>query len=335
MSNPTASDVHVNTPLTNISVAYVQDEGAFVADKVFPVVPVQKQGDRYYVYSKADLMRIDVQERAPSTESAGSGYDLDNTPTYFAKKYALHKDIDDDMRANQDSVLDADRDATTYLTQNHMMKRDKVFTAAALAGSIWTGSTGIGGGADGADLVGAGAAGSNAPKYWSSSGSTPIQDVETQKTGLLKATGRKANVMVVGTEVWAYLRNHADILARIQYSQLGLITEDLVAKVFGIEKLIVAEAVENTAKKGQTASMSFITGKHALLCHVTKSPSLLTPTAGYIFGWKGLLGASAYAPTISKFRMEHLKSDRVEAEMAFDIKVVCPDLGVFFQGIVA
>ena len=43
MPNPTQSDLHVNVPLTNVSVAYMQDKATFIADKVFPRVPVQKQ----------------------------------------------------------------------------------------------------------------------------------------------------------------------------------------------------------------------------------------------------------------------------------------------------
>ncbi len=48
-SGPTQTDVHVNQPLTNISVAFMQSDAGFVARKVFPVVPVAKQSDRYYV----------------------------------------------------------------------------------------------------------------------------------------------------------------------------------------------------------------------------------------------------------------------------------------------
>jgi hypothetical protein len=33
MPNPTAGDVHVNRPLTNISIAYMQDAAGFVADR--------------------------------------------------------------------------------------------------------------------------------------------------------------------------------------------------------------------------------------------------------------------------------------------------------------
>jgi len=49
-SQPTASDVHVNAPLTNISIAYMQMQSEYKAADIFPVVPVSKQTDRYFTY---------------------------------------------------------------------------------------------------------------------------------------------------------------------------------------------------------------------------------------------------------------------------------------------
>ena len=49
MPNPTRGDVHVNKPLTNISIAYMQMAENFIADKVFPNISVAKQSDRYFV----------------------------------------------------------------------------------------------------------------------------------------------------------------------------------------------------------------------------------------------------------------------------------------------
>ena len=76
MAQPTANDVHIDAILTNISVAYIQDQNAFVASKVFPTIPVEKQSDKYFVYTKGDWFRDEAQLRAPATESAGSGYNL-------------------------------------------------------------------------------------------------------------------------------------------------------------------------------------------------------------------------------------------------------------------
>src|SRR5881396_2554265 len=100
MPNPTASDVHVNVPLTNISIAWIQQQDAFVATSVFPNVPFAQQSNRYFTYRRDDFFRAEAEYRAPGTESAGSGWRLDNTPTYNAQVIAVHKDVDDAIRAN-------------------------------------------------------------------------------------------------------------------------------------------------------------------------------------------------------------------------------------------
>ena len=48
MAQPTLNDVHVDAILTNISVAYMQDRDNFIADKVFPVIPVDKKSDKFF-----------------------------------------------------------------------------------------------------------------------------------------------------------------------------------------------------------------------------------------------------------------------------------------------
>jgi hypothetical protein len=61
----------------------------------------------------------------------------------------------------------------------------------------------------------------------------------------------------------------------------------------------------------------------------------MVPSAGYTFTWSGLLGSNVLGTRISRFRMEHLKSDRIEIEQAFDHKKVAADLGGFFLNAVS
>ena len=124
MPQPTQTDVHVNTPLTNISIAFMQDTSVFVAARAAPIVPVQKQSDSFYTYNRDDWFRLESRQRAPSTESAGSGYEV-STSTYRADVWAIHKDIDDQTRANADTVISPDRTATLYLSQNALIRKDK------------------------------------------------------------------------------------------------------------------------------------------------------------------------------------------------------------------
>lgn len=330
MPNPTASDVHVNVPLTNISIAWLQQQDMFVAPQVFPNVPVSNQSNRYFTYQRDDWYRTEADVRAPGTESAGSGWRLDNTPTYYAEVYAVHKDVDDQIRANQDSVISMDRDSTLWVTQQLAIKRDKLWAAKYFTTGLWTGPSG------GTDLTGvAGAPGANQFKQWDASGSTPIEDIRLQRITVAGKTGYRPNILVLGAHVWRVLQDHPEFLDRIKYTQKGLVTTDLLATVLELDKVVVAYGVESTNKEGQTEASSFIFGKNALLAYAPPAPSLMTPSAGYTFSWTGYVGAGVMGNRISTMRMDHLKSDRVEGEMAFDMKVVAPELGVFYSGAVA
>src|SRR6185295_11000883 len=101
MPQPVVQDVHVAAALTNVAVAYVQDQSAYIADKVFPMVPVQHKTDVYFVWSKADFFRDEAQQRTDAAESAGTGVNL-STKTYSANVWALHQDIGPQVRANAD-----------------------------------------------------------------------------------------------------------------------------------------------------------------------------------------------------------------------------------------
>ena len=64
MPQPNVNNVHIDAILTNISVAYLQNTANFIADKVFPVIPVDKKSDLYFKYTKEDWFRDEAQRRA-------------------------------------------------------------------------------------------------------------------------------------------------------------------------------------------------------------------------------------------------------------------------------
>jgi hypothetical protein len=331
MPNPTASDVHVNTPLTNISVAYMQDVNNFIAAKVFPDVPVTKQSDRYYTYDRGDFNRDEAEKRAPGTESAGGGYKIDNTPNYFADVWAFHKDIPDQVRDNSDAVLDPDREGTEFCTQKLLIRREKAFVTNYMAGSIWTGGdyTGV-----------ASAPGANQTIQWDQyNTSDPIGDVRRALTTVQQLTGFRPNTLSMGQQVWDALVDHPDVIDRVKAGQTpgkpAMGTKDALKMIWEIDNIYVAGSIINTAAEGATNSHSFIVGKVAWVGYVPPKPGLMTPSAGYTFTWTGFRGAAAGMGTrIKKFRMEHLESDRIEAQMAFAQKVVSTDLGFFWASIV-
>lgn len=330
MPQPTSGDVHVNQPLTSISIAYQQKATNFIASRVFPSLNVQKKSDRYYVYDRGSFNRDEMEIRAPATESPGSGYSVDNTPTYNCDVWALHKDVDDQIRANSDSVLSPDRDATVFLTNKALIRREKLFVARFFTNGVWS-----------FGRAGVAAAPSLATQFlqWNDAASTPIEDIRLAKRVILESTGFEPNKLTLGRPVYDVLADHPDILDRLKYGQTGpnpaQVTREKLAALFEVDEVLVMNAIENTAKEGQAAVHSFIGGKHAMLSYAPSEPGLLTPSAGYTFNWSGFMGSQGSGFRIKSFRMEHLESDRVEIQMATDLRRIGADLGYFYQNAVA
>src|SRR3989304_2056074 len=123
MGSPTETDVHVDAMLTNISVAYIQSQDGFIASKVFPLVRVAKESDKFYKYTKEDWFKDEAEIRADSTESAGSGYRL-GADSYSTDLWAFHKDVGDRVRKNADSQINLDTDAVRFVTQRMLLRQE-------------------------------------------------------------------------------------------------------------------------------------------------------------------------------------------------------------------
>ncbi len=325
MPQPTQSQVHVDAILTNISVAYMQRAENFIADKVFPVVPVDKQSDKYFVYEKNDWLRDEAQVRTDGTESVGSGYNI-ATATYYADVFAIHKDIGDQTRANADAPINVDREAAEFVTHRLLTRREIQFNSDFMTTGKWAN-----------DVTGVAASPTTGQTIqWSDyTNSDPIEDIEEGKADILSVTGLEANTLVLGYEVFRQLKNHPDLVDRIKYTSSQTITEDMLARMFDIERVLVSKSIKATNKEGATGAYSFTTGKTALLAHVAPNPGVLTPSAGYTFSWTGVSQGMGLTIGTSSFRLESLRATRVEAELAFDNKVVASDLGYFWNSIVA
>ena len=325
MPQPTQSQVHVDAILTNISVAYLQRAENFIADKVFPVVPVDKQSDKYFVYDKNDWLRDEAQVRADGTESVGSGYNI-TTATYYADVYAIHKDIGDQTRANADAPINVDREAAEFVTHRLLTRREIQFNTDFMTTGVWAN-----------DVAGVASSPSTGQTLqWDDyTNSDPIEDIEEGKADILSVTGLEANTLVLGYDVFRTLKNHPDLVDRIKYTSSQTITEDMLARMFDIERVMVSKSIKATNAEGATQAYGFTTGKTALLAHVAPNPGVLTPSAGYTFSWTGVSQGLGLTIGTSSFRLESLRATRVEAELSFDNKVVSSDLGYFWNTIVS
>lgn len=313
-------DVHHDAINSQISVAYIQDQSQYISTKVFPIVHVDKQSDKYWTMPKESWLRDEAQKRADSTESVGSGWEV-SKDSYFAEVWAFHKDLGYQLRANADAAMRLEENATKFVTQRLLMRQEIQWVTDFFTTGIW--------GTDATPSV-----------LWDDyTGSDPIEDIESAKEAISSVTGFEPNTFVLGKQAWRRLRNHPDIRDRIG----GLtgnggkqVTLQQFAQLIEVDKIYINRAIKATNKKGSTpATYSYIFGKHALLCYVPDAPGLDVPSAGYTFSWDGVSGGAGTDVNIDTFDIRTTKARRVEGEMAWDNKVVAADLGYFFNSVVS
>ena len=336
-NSPGRSDVHVNRPLTQVSLAFMQSEDGFVADRVFPTITTDKKSNSYFTYDRGEFNRDTMKERAPATESAGDTYTI-STDTYQCVNRAVHKDIPEEIRDNADEPLDLDSEATRFVTLKEMLRREIVWRDAYFVagdpGDTWTfdvdGDTARSGAFDPLSAA------NNNVIRWELASSQPIEDIREGKRFVGEATGFRPNILTLGRLAYDVLLDHPDIVGRIdrgQTSGVAVSTREGLAALFELEEIHVMDAIQNTAAKGQTAVHAFIGANNALLSYRPASPGLLTPSAGYTFAWTGRVGSTANGTRIKRFEIDEIESTRIEIQSNFDQKLTAADLGYFFGDI--
>jgi hypothetical protein len=333
----TPSQVHIDAPLTNLTLAYLQSADNFIADKVFPIVDVDKQSDKYYIYDRENFNRSGQRKQlAPRTRPERVGMSLSND-SYFADVFGLATDFDEQTLANEDAALETRAMGAQMLTHNMLIDREKDFVTNFFSDNVWgTNWDGVANGDNDTAI--------EVTNWDDYTNSTPIVDMRRLSTAIqLKSGGFKPNTMVISKAVRDVLVDHPDILARLNggatVTNTALITEAKLAEIFEVERLFVLEGIENTAAEGASESNAFIGGDHAMLCYTPSSAGLRTPAAGLTFAWNSLPGVSNLGLTVESFTGDFLRvegiAEEIHVKMSYDMKIVGSDLGGFINSVLA
>lgn len=307
MPRPTLRDVHVNRPLSNISIAYRNE--VYIAEQIFPLVPVEKKSDVYFLYPKQAWFRDRVQPRAPGTKAMRDDYAV-TTASYVCLTYALAKEIPDEVRANADAPIRPDVEATEFVTDGLLLGLERRVATLVTACANWS-------------------AASNPGTTWDNDTSDPWQDIDTCVDAVVQSIGRMPNVAVMGWPVWKALRNHPDFLDRVKYTRAsGRLEPGDLQSWFGFDKVLVGTSIyDNSTEGASTTNHTHIWGKHFWVGYVAPNPGLMTPSAGYVFQWG--------ARKIERFRMDEEKSDVITVEHCVDEVISASDAAAIMATAVA
>lgn len=320
--------IHVDRYLTNFSVRFVQDKASFVSQRAATVIPVLKQTDQYVVYPRGYFWRDEAAPRPLGGRPRQVGYKVDSG-TYSAIEYALEHVVDDRQYANVDDPINLDENATALLTGKMMIKQERLWATNMFATGKWTKEVSgvVSSPVEGTSFL-----------HWSDAASTPIEDIDYYKDYMHSTTGFMPNTLVLGTRVKRVLRTHPDIADRIKYTQIGIADETLIGSLFEVPNVMVARGIYNAADEGNTDNLRYIVDPDAFwLGYIEPNPSLDSPTAIANFAWTGLIpgATNAIGGVMERGRDERAHSNWFQNRMAFDIKQVAADLGIWFGDVTA
>ena len=256
-------DVVVDPALSNVSIKYMND--TFIADKIFPVVKVSKQTGKYYIYDKANL-RINDTARAASSAANEVDFGL-SMDSFSCDDHAQKEFVADEIQAQAEAALNPLIDATENVTEALLLDREnKLATLISSTANVSQNVT-LAGTAQWNDFV----------------NSDPIGDIRTARATIHQNTFRKPNTLILSQQVFDMLSDHTAIIDRVKYSQLGVLTTDLLSRLFQVEKVLVGEAGMNSAKEGQAETMAYVWGKNAIVAYISPRVTVKQVTFGYTF----------------------------------------------------
>lgn len=328
-SLPTPADMHVDQLLNNFSVSFMEDMAATgYASAIFPIVPVNHQTDKYRVWPIADLFRDEARRRAPGTPVARGGFRV-SEDNYYCDVYEWGTSIADETRGNADNPAELDQAQTNYVMQILNLRREIDFCNTYMQASIW-----------GTSIVGvaSGATPGTSVLRWGLSSSTPIEDVQAARRAVRLGCGRRANTMVLGYDVRDVLETNAEIIARLvngtMPGQIVSVSDADLARIFKVDRVIVADAVYNSAAENATAVMGFIASDFCWIGYVDPNPGLQSMTSGVSFAWNGMPGGTGMGTKMVRRRDDKTYSDDIDGFRNWGDKVVAPGAGYFIGDLI-
>lgn len=314
MPLPTINDIQAVDPvLSRLVLGYMQADNRFVAMRVFPEIPSEKDSGTYYSFTKKYWFLDEMVPREPGGDYKDAGYGV-TTVTYATIQYALAHIIPDEHKANNQTGMDLQQAGLRLLAQRSLINKERRWSSDFMTTSVWATDN------------------TTATDWDDFSAGDPVNDILLATRTISDATGVMANTMVLGHVVHNALLNHPDLIDRIKYvNQVDLATmEAALASLFGVSNYWPARASYNTANSGQAFSGAAIIDDDCLVCHVAPSPAPLTPSAGYTFSWLGGGGMGG----VNLVRQDTHDRDRLQHKEQWDQATVAIDVGYFFSDIV-
>lgn len=317
-----ATGLHIDVPLSNLSVAAFQTMGDFVAQKLFPIVPVDKQSNKYYTIDQDSWQRIPTTYRAPKTRARLVEFKV-SSDSYFADNYALGTDNALEDLSNADIAIQLRQTGIDLVTRQLLADYERRVAQLCITGAGTT-----------QRLTAAVSGTPAASSAWDAVNSADIIScVREAKRVVYGQTGIVPNTVVLDWQSMEYAQRNTLAFARFQYVEGGMLTLPMLKTVWGVDNVLVSNAQFNSNLEAGTASRSSIWGPTALVCYVPPvAPSLRMASFGASFRWApdGFPGPMAVTRNVEQ-GAGTMNREVLEAQYFQDEKVLASALGFYIN----
>lgn len=313
MAKTIAAGGHLDRPLSNLAVkAFASGEqSGFVGQRLFPVVPVGKQSNKYYTIDKDSWIRRHDANRSPGVAANRVEWRV-SSDSYFADNRALAVEHPIEHIANADEVLQTRQTDTEFLVDG--LLRDLEIRIANKVTSI----SNIG---SGATLTG--------NDQWTAVQSADIlAQVHTGQAFIQSQTGMVPNTMVMDWDSFQLARRNERLLEHFKHTEAGILDGDQLRSLFNVQNILIGRGIVNNAEEEATASLTNIWGANAVMAFVDPNPrSTRALSMGMGFRWR-----PEGMPTdmqVMRSQMNDAGSRHVEVIEAMyyqDEKIIAPEL---------
>jgi hypothetical protein len=298
---PAVRDTYVNQLLTNIYLTYGGDQN-YIAGKLFPSVYVDKETGIYFIRDKENL-RAPADARRGEFSRANRVTNTLSQATYTLEEKTLEHWIPERVMKQYQDPFDPKKNGVQLIT-NKLQLDKELDLKATLDG-------------------GAGASLDTSSSWATVSTDIQAQVVVAQNT-IQQATGKKGNTVVLSKDSLDALLKNTNFRTAVQYTSFpspqALRTK--IAEWLDVDNVYIADAINNTAKEGQTDALSYIWSDAAYILYVNPNAAIEDTSAGYEIKLKDF----AYS---DEWYQQAEKCDVVRVTDFYDNKIV--DAGCIYR----
>ncbi|WP_368565498.1 hypothetical protein [Pseudoxanthomonas sp. UTMC 1351] len=128
------------------------------------------------------------------------------------------------------------------------------------------------------------------PNRWTGANGDPTADIAAAKEAVRKSIGVRPNIVVLSATAFAACEFNPKILERIKYTGRDSVTTEILAKLWNIKEVVVAEAV---SASGQNDDFGDVWGDDVIVAYVSPEQSngrrsTAKPSYGYTYAITGM-----------------------------------------------